>query len=88
MTPDEVRMLDNKNAIVLIRGEPPVIDQKYDLMKHPYIKQSHSGGAFPYVHAPVCMYAADDLNFEFSSLEELQIIEMEEPLEKTAQQRS
>lgn len=88
MTPDEVRMLDNKNAIVLIRGEPPVIDQKYDLMKHPNIKQSHSGGAFPYVHAPVCMYAADDLNFEFASLEELQIIEMEEPLEKTSQQRS
>ena len=84
MTPDEVRMLDNKNAIVLIRGEPPVIDQKYDLMKHPNIKQSHSGGAFPYVHAPVCMYAADDLNFEFFSLEELQIIEMEEPLEKTS----
>ena len=88
MTPDEVRMLDNKNAIVLIRGEPPVIDQKYDLMKHPNIKQSHSGGAFPYIHSPVCMYAADDLDFEFSSLEELQIIEMEEPLEETSQQRS
>ena len=78
MTPDEVRMLNNKDAIVLIRGEPPVIDQKYDLMKHPNIRQSHSGGAFPYIHCPVCMYASDDLDFEFSSLEELQIIEMEE----------
>ena len=78
MTPDEVRMLNNKDAIVLIRGEPPVIDQKYDLMKHPNIRQSHSGGAFPYIHSPVCMYASDDLDFEFSSLEELQIIEMEE----------
>ena len=27
MTPDEVRRLDNKNAIVLIRGEKPVIDE-------------------------------------------------------------
>ncbi len=78
MTPDEVRMLDNKNAIVLIRGEAPVIDQKYDLMKHPNISQTHSGGAFPYVHSPVCMYAAEDLDFTFTSLEELEIIDMEE----------
>ena len=75
MTPDEVRMLDNKNAIVLIRGEPPIIDQKYDLMKHPNIKLTHSGGAFPYVHSPVCMYSADDLDFTFSALDELEIID-------------
>ena len=75
MTPDEVRMLDNKNAIVLIRGEPPVIDQKYDLMKHPNIKLTHSGGAFPYVHSPVCLYSAGDLDFTFSSLDELEIID-------------
>ena len=31
MTPDEVRRLDNKDAIVLIRGEKPVIDEKYDI---------------------------------------------------------
>ncbi len=80
MTPDEVRMLDNKNAIVLIRGEAPVIDQKYDLMKHPNIKQTHSGGAFPYGHSPVCMYAAEDLDFTFTSLEELEIIDMEETI--------
>lgn len=75
MTPDEVRMLDNKNAIVLIRGEPPVIDQKYDLMKHPNIKLTHSGGAFPYVHSPVCLFSADDLDFTFSALDELEIID-------------
>ena len=75
MTPDEVRMLDNKNAIVLIRGEPPVIDQKYDLMKHPNIKLTHSGGAFPYVHSPVCLYSADDLDFTFFALDELEIID-------------
>ena len=87
MTPDEVRMLDNKNAIVLIRGEPPVIDQKYDLMKHPNIKLTHSGGAFPYVHSPVCLFSADDLDFTFSALDELEIIdEMEIEIEtlKTA----
>lgn len=84
MTPDEVRMLDNKNAIVLIRGEPPVIDQKYDLMKHPNIKLTHSGGAFPYIHSPVCMYSAGDLDFTFTSLDELEIIdEIEDTEEET-----
>ena len=56
MTPDEVRLLDNKNAIVFIRGERPVIDEKYDLMKHPNVVYTEDGGAAPYVHSPYCMY--------------------------------
>ena len=83
MTPDEVRTLDNKNAIVFIRGERPIIDQKYDLMGHPNISLTHSGGAFPYVHSPVCMFSVDDLNFTFSTLEELEIIDMEDNIETT-----
>lgn len=78
MTPDEVRMLDNQDAIILIRGEAPVIDKKYDLTKHPNIKEAHTGGAFAYVHSPVCMFSADDLDFTFTSLEEVEIIEMED----------
>ena len=49
MTPDEVRRLDNKNAIVLIRGEKPVIDEKYDILKHPNIHRTEDGGAPPYL---------------------------------------
>lgn len=79
MTPDEVRMLDNRLAIVLIRGERPVLDEKYELMKHPNIKLTEDGGAAPYIHSPVCLYAVDDLSFTFTSLEEIEIIEdMEE----------
>ena len=79
MTPDEVRMLDNRLAIVLLRGERPVLDEKYDLMKHPNIKLTEDGGAAPYVHSPVCLYAVDDLSFTFTSLDEIEIIEdMEE----------
>ena len=78
MTPDEVRMLDNRYAIVLLRGEAPVIDEKYDLMKHPNIHLTQDGGAFPYVHSPVCLYSAEDLDFTFTSLDEIEIIEMEE----------
>ena len=38
MTPDEVRMLDNNLALLFIRGEAPLMDEKYDLLKHPNIK--------------------------------------------------
>lgn len=68
MTPDEVRMLDNKNAIVFIRGERPVIDLKYDLMKHPNVRFTEDGGAAPYVHSPYCMY---DMRYLLSEMEEL-----------------
>ncbi len=66
MTPDEVRLLDNKNAIVIIRGERPVIDEKYDLIKHPNIRFSEDGGAAPYVHSPHCMY---DMRHLLSTIE-------------------
>ena len=78
MTPEEVRRLDNKDAIVLIRGERPVIDKKYDLMKHPNIKYTEDGGAAPYIHSPVCLYAASDLSFTFTDINEINIITMEE----------
>lgn len=79
MTPDEVRRLDNRKAIVLIRGEQPVLDEKYDLMKHPNLKLTEDGGAAPYIHSPICLYAADDLSFAFTTLDEIEIIdELEE----------
>ncbi len=40
MTPGEVRLLDNDIAFLLIRGERPVMDIKYDLKRHPNIKFS------------------------------------------------
>ncbi|MGM9630898.1 VirD4-like conjugal transfer protein, CD1115 family, partial [Butyricicoccus sp.] len=78
MTPDEVRRLDNKDAIVLIRGEKPVIDEKYDLLKHPNIRFTEDGGAPPYLHTPLRAYAAEDLSFSFSDLDDIEI--MEEPV--------
>ncbi|MGN0981273.1 MAG: VirD4-like conjugal transfer protein, CD1115 family [Candidatus Limivicinus sp.] len=66
MTPDEVRLLDNRKAIVFIRGERPVIDEKYDLMKHPNIAFTEDGGAAPYLHSPHCMY---DMRHYLSLLE-------------------
>ena len=50
MTPDEVRMLDNRYALLFIRGERPVMDEKYDVLKHPNVAFTTDGGALPYEH--------------------------------------
>jgi type IV secretion system protein VirD4 len=50
MTPDEVRMLDNRYALLFIRGERPVMDLKYDIMKHPDVCMTTDGKMDPYIH--------------------------------------
>jgi len=50
MTPDEVRMLDNKYAILFIRGERPVMDLKYDILKHPKVVDTADGKGKIYEH--------------------------------------
>lgn len=50
MTPDEVRMLDNRYALLFIRGELPIMDVKYDILKHPNVALTTDGKAKPYEH--------------------------------------
>ena len=50
MTPDEVRMLDNRYALLFIRGERPVMDLKYDILKHPDVRMTTDGDMEPYIH--------------------------------------
>lgn len=50
MTPDEVRMLDNRYALLFIRGERPIKDMKFDILKHPFVKDTADGDAEPYLH--------------------------------------
>ena len=50
LLPNEVRMLDNRYAILFIRGEQPVMDLKYDIMKHPAVGMTTDGGTEPYIH--------------------------------------
>ena len=47
MTPDEVRMLDNRYALLFIRGELPIMDEKYDILKHPNVALTTDGKAKP-----------------------------------------
>lgn len=50
MTPDEVRMMDNRFALLFIRGERPIQDLKYDILKHPSVALTTDGNAPPYEH--------------------------------------
>lgn len=50
MTPDEVRLLDNKYALLFVRGERPVKDLKYDILKHPNVALTTDGKGEPYIH--------------------------------------
>ena len=50
LAPDEVRRLDNRYAILFIRGAMPIMDEKVDLMSHPAIRYSSDGGGEPYIH--------------------------------------
>ena len=50
LTPDEVRMLDNRKALLFIRGERPIMDDKYDILRHPDVVLTTDGKAEPYQH--------------------------------------
>jgi type IV secretion system protein VirD4 len=50
LTPDEVRMLDNRYALLFIRGERAVMDDKYDILRHPSLKLTVDGGGRPFRH--------------------------------------
>ena len=50
LTPDEVRKLNNDDCILFIRGELPIIDKKYDLLRHPNIELTTDGKGKPFEH--------------------------------------
>ena len=72
LTPDEVRMLDNRKAILFVRGERPMLDDKYDLMRHPNIRLTEDGGAAPYDYTQA-KDAQDDLALSPEDYEILEI---------------
>jgi len=77
MTPDEVRMLDNKYAILFIRGERPIKDLKYDILKHPRVVDTADGKGKIYGHDNIkhsigtITIDYDIDNFTFEEIEEI-----------------
>ncbi len=58
MAPDEVRALDSRYALLFIRGERPVLDLKYDVLRHPNVGLTEDGGAEPYRHGGASLEVA------------------------------
>lgn len=77
LTPDEVRMLDNRKAILFVRGERPMLDDKYDLMRHPNIRLTEDGGAAPYDYTLV-KSAADDLDYSPERYDEFELLDLDD----------
>ena len=87
LTPDEVRGLDNRYAILFIRGAKPVMDLKYELTQHPAIRHTIDGGGPPYIHhqeKPEVKFPGESLFAEITddtSEEEKETEAYEEPQE-------
>ena len=79
MTPDEIRRMPTREALLLIRGESPVRDRKYNIKKHPNYRYTQDGGAKPYIHnpPPAPDYALTDLPYVFRTLDDFRFLEDE-----------
>jgi|LSQX01.3.fsa_nt_gb type IV secretion system protein VirD4 len=73
LTLDEVRLLDNKNALVFLRGERAMMDKKFEIMKHPNIGLTLDGGSTPYHHNVDKGYIRKDIRTQ--NIENIKIIE-------------
>ena len=84
MTPDEIRRMPTRDALLLIRGESPVRDRKYNIKKHPNYRYTRDGGAKPYIHnpPPAPDYALTDLPYVFRTLDDFRFLEDEYEQEK------
>lgn len=75
LTLDEVRLLDNSNALIFIRGEKPIMDKKFDILSHPNIKLTADGGAVPYTHNKQGKYFRKNMANKFTAPEDVVIDE-------------
>ena len=70
-------MLDNRKAILFVRGERPMMDDKYDLMRHPNIRLTEDGGAAPYDYTQA-KDAADDIDYSPDQYDDFELLEPED----------
>lgn len=74
LQPDEIRKLDNRYAILLLRGEAPILDDKTDLLAHPNIRLTLDGGAPAYDHT-LTLRAKEDVILDPDRFDDYEIID-------------
>ena len=82
LQPDEIRKLDNRYAILLLRGEAPMLDDKMDLLSHVNIRMTTDGGApaYDHTHAP---RAKEDVILDPDRFDDYDILDAEAILNNT-----
>jgi type IV secretion system protein VirD4 len=73
LTLDEVRLLDNQNSLIFLRGERAMMDKKFEILKHPNIGYTLDGGGTPYHHNIDKGYVRKDIDTK--NIENIEIIE-------------
>ena len=61
-------MLDNRYALLFIRGERPIKDLKYDILKHPNVDYTADGKEEVYVHG-IATNVDASISFELATEE-------------------
>ena len=74
LQPDEIRKLDNRYAILLLRGEAPMLDDKTDLIAHPNIRMTSDGGAPAYDHT-LAPRAKEDVILDPNRFDDYEILD-------------
>lgn len=89
LTPDEVRLLDNRYALLFIRGELPVMDEKYDVLRHPHVSLTTDGEGQIYQHGGTehaldwrTVQLDEDGEYELLSEEELEALLLHERMDE------
>lgn len=86
LTLDEVRLLDNSNVLIFVRGERPMMDKKFDILTHPNVARTADGKAKAYTHSKNSKYLKKDLSFAIhDDLSNVKFMEVEKYNEKPEQ---
>lgn len=79
LLPDEIRKLDNRFAILLLRGEAPMLDEKYNLLSHPNISHTTDGGAPAFDHT-LAPRAVDDVSIDLTHIDDYELFDADDIL--------
>ena len=69
-------MLDNKYALLFVRGERPIKDFKFNLKEHPNANKTPIGNGKTYIHGNTTN-AVGSISFDFEDINTKDIIELQ-----------